>query len=75
MKTKKLKKKDKKDIKEIESFMQNSLIVTFHPKALDIIERVAKLGIYGKSCEEVVERLTCETLERFVETEDIKLKL
>lgn len=53
---------------------EEMLAVSLSPKSVEILRRVAKLGIFGKTPEEVAERFIDSKLRDFVEVEDINLK-
>lgn len=76
----KKKKKHKKLLKVTNNYskdleLEDMLAIKLSNKSVNILNKIAKHGIYGTTPEIVAVRFVDEVIQRFIEVEDIKIKL
>lgn len=73
-------KKHKKLLKEAEDFsskleLDNIIVVKLSSKSIELLNRISKHGIYGTTPEIVAERFIDDVLQKFVEIEELNIKI
>lgn len=73
-------KKHKKLIKKSEDYakqleLDNILIIKFSSQTIELLNKVAKHGIYGSTPEIVAERFVDHALQNFVQLEEMNVKI